>query len=614
MVEQACRAYLFGPFRLDPTERLLTCNGEAIPLTGKAFDILVLLVQNGGHALEKGELLKTFWPDVTVEEGNLTQHISLVRKALGDDPNQPRYIETLPRRGYRFVASVRELEASMPELERRSQRNLGSVVLIGAAIAVVALLWMWHSRSEPGVRSLAVLPLKPLQNGEDREEFGLGIADGVITRVSQVHSLVVRPISAVRKYTGREGDPLLAARELKVDAVLDGTFQRDGDRLRTSINLLRARDGISLWAESFDTSWGDFFAVQDQVSRQVVARLRLRLSAAEQNHLARRDTASTEAYEYYLRAMKVLDRRKRSWTKPVFQSAAALLQRAVEIDPNYARAHAELAQAYAILALFFDLENPTWLAQAEAQLQRAQDLDSSLAEVHVVRHWILCSGYGGFNVVEAIREMELARRLNPSVPQYLGSLYAHLALEKQALQELERALEVDPTSENRALLLTQGYWLLGRSDESIERFRRFWNQPGPELALVMKGRLDEAEPMIAMSLAQNPNEPYWIGANALISALRGKFAEAEAQIEPTMRFRKSPNYHHAAHAFAAVYALQGKAQPAVTWLRETAETGLPSYLLFSRDPNLNRIREDPAFVRFMAEMKTRWEGYLREFP
>jgi tetratricopeptide (TPR) repeat protein len=312
--------------------------------------------------------------------------------------------------------------------------------------------------------------------------------------------------------------------------------------------------------------------------------------------------------------MKVLDRRKRSWTKPIFQSAVALLQRAVEIDPNYARARAELGQAYAILALFFDLENPAWLAQAEEQLHRAQNLDPSLAEVHVVRHWILCSGYGGFNVAEATHEMELARRLNPSVPQYLGSLYAHLGLEKQAIQELERALEIDPTSENRTLLLTQGYELLGRTDEAIERYRRFWNQPGPELALVTKGRLDEAEPLIAMSLAQNPNEPYWVGANALILALRGKFADAEAQIEPTKRFRKSPNYHHAAHNFAAVYALQGKAQPAVKWLRETAETGLPSYLLFSRDPNLHRVRKDPAFVQFMAEMKTRWGGYLREFP
>jgi tetratricopeptide (TPR) repeat protein len=151
------------------------------------------------------------------------------------------------------------------------------------------------------------------------------------------------------------------------------------------------------------------------------------------------DTASTEAYEYYLRAMKVLDGRKRSWTKPIFQSAVALLQKAVEIDPNYARARAELAQAYAILALFFDLENPAWLAQAEEQLRRAQNLDPSLAEVHVVRHWTLCSGYGGFDVTEATHEMELAHRLNPSVPQYLGSLYAHLGLEKQSMASFQKA-------------------------------------------------------------------------------------------------------------------------------------------------------------------------------
>jgi tetratricopeptide (TPR) repeat protein len=308
------------------------------------------------------------------------------------------------------------------------------------------------------------------------------------------------------------------------------------------------------------------------------------------------------------------NRLKSSGTKPALESAIALFQKAIEIDPTYARAHAQLAYAYAWMGLFGDMENPTWLEQAEEQLRRANVLDPLLAEVHLVRHEILTSGQGGFKVEEAVRELELARQLDPSVgrPQ-LGSLYAHLGLEEQAIRELERGIEIDPIDPVRQWYLSEGYRLLGRTDEAIAQHWRFWNRPGPAFALITKRRLDEVEPQIKRDLALNPDGPYLIGAQALILALRGRFAEAEAQIPATLRLRNNPSYHHATHDFAAIYAIQGKAPSAVKWLRETVETGMPNYLLFARDPNFDPIRKDAEFIKFMAEMKTRWEGYQVEF-
>jgi DNA-binding winged helix-turn-helix (wHTH) protein/TolB-like protein len=616
MRRQTKHFYEFGPFRLDPWERRLLLDGAVVPLTAKVFDTLLVLVQNSGQTLEKEELLQKVWPDTFVEEGNLPQNISVLRKALGDSASDTRYIETIPRRGYRFIADVRK-SYGQPEPQGRRLR-LVVALLAAIGIAGTGLLWIWsrfERKDTAPIRSLAVLPFRTLQPGSAEDTLGLGIADGVITRISQVGALTIRPTGAIRKYVSRPDDPLTTARELRVDSVLEGTFQRAGGRLRVSVNLLRTRDGASLWAESFDVPVTGFFAVQDDVCRQIVARLRLSLTAAEQDRLGRRATSSTEAYEYYLKGMNAFDNlRKGSGAKPALESASALLQRAIEIDPDYALARAQLASAYVRIGTVVDLEDPSWIQLAEEQLRRAQALDPLLAEVHVVRNWILCSGYGGFNIEEAARELELAKRLNPSVGRSeLGVQYAHLGLEELAVRELEKSIEIDPVSEVRQVFLGEGYRLLGRIDEAIAHHMKFWNRPGPVRALIDRKRLEEAEPMISRNLALNPDGPYEIGARALSFALRGKFAEAEALIPPALKLRNNPSYHHATHNFAAVYALQGKTHLALKWLRETVETGMPSYLLFLRDSNFNAIRRDPAFIRFMGELRIRWEGYKRDF-
>ena len=422
-------------------------------------------------------------------------------------------------------------------------------------------------------------------------------------------------MAAIRKYASPESDALKAAQELKVDAVLDGSVQRDGERLRISANLLRVRDGTSLWADTFNVRFTDIFAVQDEVARQVAAQLRFKLSTEERARLARQTTGSPEAYEYYLKGMGRLDR-GRSGGADV-PPAIALFENAIKVDPSFGLAYAQLARAHASMALYNEPNNPVWLERADQALSRAQMLDPNLSEVHVVRARLLRGAHGGYRNEEAIRELLRAQELNPSVGHdELGILYAHLGLEEQALRELQRAVDIDPTSDASQGWFVEAHQILGRYDEAIALHPRFSSAPANIRcdALLAKHRLDEAQPLIEVALANGPQTISNRGLWALLLALRGRFREAEAEIPTIEAGKRDLSYHHACQDMADVYALQGKARQAVGWLRKAAETGLPNYLLFSRDPHLDRIRRDPVFVQFMEDLKLQWERTRREFP
>jgi TolB-like protein len=263
--------YEFGPFRLDVTERVLTRHGQPIPLTLKAFDTLLVLVENSGHIMTKEQLLNMVWPDSFVGEGVLSVNIFNLRKALGAGESESPFIETIPRRGYRFVAQVRQVIAES------ASRNPTSAI-----------------------QSLAVLPFKTLSADRSDEYLGLGLADALITRLSKVQRLLVRPTSVVRKYTSLEQDAAEVARRLRVESVLEGSIRQAGERIRVLLQLVSAHDGATLWAEQFDEPFTDIFTVEDQVSAQVTRALLVQLSSSEQQQLRQRHTQNTEAYRLYL--------------------------------------------------------------------------------------------------------------------------------------------------------------------------------------------------------------------------------------------------------------------------------------------------------------------------
>src|SRR6476620_925080 len=235
--------YEFGPFRID-TERYLLMRGEdSIPLSPKVFETLLFLVKHHGEVRKKDEIINSVWPDTFVEESNLAQNIFLLRKALGEEKNEHRYIVTIPGVGYRFVAAVTEQAAlQVPQPQPAAART---------------------------VSSIAVLPFKNLA-GDDGDKFlGSGLADALIMRLSSIRNLKVKPTAAVLKFNDVREDPLAIGLELNVDALLDGVYQREADKIRVSVQLVNVKDGVTLWAAKFDENLTDIFAIQDSIADQV---------------------------------------------------------------------------------------------------------------------------------------------------------------------------------------------------------------------------------------------------------------------------------------------------------------------------------------------------------
>ena len=484
-------------------------------------------------------------------------------------------------------------------------------------LAFVAAAYLYYPRAAPAhpleIKSLAVLPLKSLDAGENF--LGLGIADAVIRRINQTDKLIVRPTSAVRRYLNQDMDALAAARELNTDAVLEGSVQHSENRLRVSVSLLRTSDGASLWADKFDMQMTDIFTIQDTVAQQVASRLRLQLDPEQQARLTKRSTSNPVANEFYMKGVLTFDQRV-SLGKPQWDAIIDFFKKATEADPNFALAHAQLAYTYATIAVFVEATDPVWADRAKEEIDRAQALDPQLPEIHLARFQLLASRYENYQSEAAGREVLLAQQLNPNIGHgELGYLYIHLGLEDFAALELQRALDIDPTSDFAKRMLVTMYEQGVRYDEWIVAQQKFYpNEPIPLGYLLGKGRLEEGQKAIE-NLSTSRPDMMEFSKRALLFALKGDFRLAEAEVPIILGQHpvKDPYYHHATYDIACVYALEGKTAEAVKWLRETTVSGFQPYPMFVRDVYLNRIRQSPEFIQFMADMKTLNEKYRRDF-
>jgi len=249
--------YEFGPFRIDMERYLLLRDGEPISLSPKVFETLLFLVQNRGRVGKKDEIINSVWPDTFVEESNLAQNVFLLRKALGEEKNEHRYIVTIPGVGYRFVAPVREFDSTNVTGETSNNR----------------------------FSSIAVLPFKDLLSDNEDKFLGPGLADALIMRLSSIRDLKVRPTASVLRYAALKEDPLQIGRDLNVDALLDGVYQREPEKIRVSVQLVSVKDGVTVWAAKFDEKLTDIFAIQDSIADQVIRSLAIQLSGDEQRQI-----------------------------------------------------------------------------------------------------------------------------------------------------------------------------------------------------------------------------------------------------------------------------------------------------------------------------------------
>ena len=621
--------YDFGPFRLESAERRLLRGDQPLPLAPKIFETLLALVENAGHAVEKGDLLRRVWPDTFVEEGSLAQNISLLRKILGDE--EGTYIETLPKRGYRFVAPVTQspnsgetlivdehtLTRVVTEVETAGWRP-GSLRLAFLVCFLAVIVYFSMRAARPPVKSIAVLPLQNLRGAGDAQ-LELAIADSIIVKLSEIPGLTVRPTAAVRAYAESHRDPLQAARELNVEAVLDGALQMAEGRVRVSLNLLRASSGASLWAQVFDVPARDVFELEDEVALNVARQLRLRFDTGRTASPGP-PTRNAEAYDHYLKGLYASEAPRTSGRARI-DTAISRFEKAAELDPSFAQAWAQLASCYYQIVNFYQ-PDPAIAQQAQNAARRAAALAPDLPELHVFRAQALWSWGGHFQIEEAIRELRRAAGYNSSgVHSLLGVLYSVSGLDRQSITELKRAIEIDPSNALYMDRLAQAYVFLGRYDEARAAYERVFAIESEHdgtlhtsaIPFLYAHRFDEARRRLERFHERNPRNLTANAYLALLAALEGRFREAESAIPADSgEMEKFRDASRAFYAYGSIYALQGKLAEALPWLRQAA-SATPNYPMFARDPHLDRLRAEPEFLQFLAELKPRYDAMQSEF-
>jgi DNA-binding winged helix-turn-helix (wHTH) protein/TolB-like protein/Flp pilus assembly protein TadD len=604
--------YTFGPFRLDPRERRLLRDGEVVPLTLKAFDLLQLLVENQGHLLEKEELLRRVWPDAIVEENNLTVTISALRKALGEGPTARQYIETVPRRGYRFVAEFRASAASAetarsPQQQRPTRVFALRGMVLAALVAAAALAWVWR-RSTPAatavpVRSMAVLPFRSLT--KDSEYLGLGMADALITRLGRT-KLLVRSTGAVEKYAVPGLDPVAAGRHLQVDSVLEGSIQMAGDRLRTTVRLLRISDGSALWAGTFDEPWTDIFSVQDSISQRVAEALALELTEAQRSLLTRRDTSDSEAYQLYLRGRFFWNKRSRDG----FVRGAAYFQQAVEKDPAYAQAYSGLADSHIGMTFYHYTSPQAAMPLARAAALRALEIDDSLAEAYASLAHVK-TNYE-WEWAEAERLFRKAIVLEPEYPtahQWFGIHYlAPMGRLEEAIAETRRARQLDPLSPVFNAFVGAALYFARRYDEAIEECRKTIDLH-PDFgvahwylgrAYLQKGRHQVALAELRKAVTLSGDSPLMKSTLGVGYALAGDRAAAEGTLAELAKLR-SESYASALD-LADIHVALGDRESAFVWLEQAASERSFHLINLKVWPELDPLRPDPRFKALILRL------------
>ena len=584
------RFYSFGPFQLDIGEQVLLRDGQSLSLKPKVFNVLAVLVQNSGRVVCKGELMKLVWADSFVEEGNLAVSIFEIRKVLGDNQNGHRYIETVPRRGYRFVATV----TNPAEPAILAQQKQVDVV---ASSSVTAATNCYPNTTKG---SIAVLPFKFI-GGPGNEYLGLGMADALITRLSNLRQVTVRPTSSVNKYSGTH-DPVLVGKELGVEWVLDGSVQKTQKRIRVTVQLVNVINGVLLWADKFDEKFTDIFSVEDSISEQVAKALAPRLTGEEKRLLAKRYTQDPIAYESYLKGRFFLEKR----TTEGCRRGIEYFERAIAIDRTFALAYTGVAGCYITLNTICPSRECNQLAE-RASLS-ALNLDSDLSEAHASLGYVMTRQW---NWLSAETEYKSALVLNPNnaTAHALYAVYlAQVGRSNEALAEINRALRLDPLSLIINSQLGSILYVARRYEEAAEQFRKTLElEAGFSVAHFILGYVLEALGQYEDAIREYRYSQGGLGNQAEFSACVGRAHALSGRREQALQAvhelkRLSAERYVQPTLFVLIHAALGDIDGAFGWLEQAYTERDEDLCLLKVDPRLDSLRDDPRFTSLMERV------------
>ena len=586
----------FGTFEVNLRSGELRKGGVRIKLHGQPFEILAMMLERPGQVVTRAELRQRLWPtDTFVDfDHGVNTAIKKLRAALGDSADNPRFVETIPRRGYRLLVGVEGPDRA----------------IAGEVVPPVEVT---------GGRAVAVMPFKLLTPNVEDDYLSVALADAVINQLGAKGELLVRPTSVMVRYAKRTVDPLTAAHELNVQIIVDGTIQKFGQRLRLHIQVWNAADGSTLFTMKHDSEMADLFAVQDKIADAVERVLGAHATPTPEKP-ATPPSKHPLAYELFLRAIDRLSR-VNLWDT---RTAIEMLEGAVKLDAGFIDAWARLAEAYVVMAVTFE-PGVRLIRRADRAIRRALTLNPNNAEAHCARGRVLWTPARHFRNREALRAFGAALKLSPGCQPakiWQSVIFLHLGLLERAKEGLLSVLAADADDPFCLAFLGQTALYRWDYDEAEEyHLRAFHVDPTniwahlfhPTIALY-RGQLEEGAERIHAARQLMPDDPWLQSCEALLCAKRGEFRKAEQLIERALRGGKPLLHtHHVDHTAAAVYALLGKPTRAIKLLRKASSMGLPNYPVFCEDPHFHSMRERPEFLSLMGELKREWTSYRQEF-
>lgn len=569
----AGRFFEFGPFRLDVRGRLLFRGGERLPLSPKAAEVLIALVENQGHAVGREELLKSVWANTAVEEGSLTSHVSLLRRVLGQTPGGLQYIETLPKRGYRFVAPVAEVAAD--KTRPPSERVM-----------------------------LAVLPFENL-SGEDDDYFTDGLTEETITHLGRLapERLGVIARTSVTRYKKTARTIREIGEELGVSHVLEGSVRRSGNRARVAAQLIQVSDQTHLWAESYERDLGDLLALQYELAQAIGREIEIQLTPAASRSLESA-AVDPEAYEAYLKGRHLWNSR----TLEAVRKSIRYFEASIEREPRYAAAYSGLADAYMTLHDDGLLPPTDARAQARRAAEEAIRIAPTLAEAHTS---LAHASFHEFDWPAAEREFRYAIERNGNYATarfYYANFLVAFGRFDEAIAEARAAQLLDPVSLPAGTNVASVYYHARRYDEAIEQCRRVLEMD-PSFARALEklganyeqqGIYAKAIPAFEKAVEVSGRGPGPLSSLAHGYAVAGRRKQARRLLTELERMAKER--YVSAYAFGIVHAGLGEKDQAFEYLNKACDERSSALPFLNVNPRLDPLRSDPRFQALLSRI------------